>query len=347
MILKIGNRLIERYNQAAITLNYNSVASTFGFSLYFDPDNEEHKRMFKPGQYQDVTIEHNGELLITGTMLTHGFESSAQRSLVSVSGYSKTGVIEDCEIPKSAYPLQTNGLSLRQICQRVISPFGLNLIVDPVVASKVDVKYSQSTGKDDQSVKEYIDSLAKQKYVVITHDEKGNLVLTEANTRQAPIWDFSDTAKFVKMNLDFDGQQMHSEINFDKQATKRGKGNAGQARVTNPYCKVFRPKSNRQTSGENVDTKYVARNGLSEELKAVELSIELDSWSLGGKLIRPNNIVTVINPESYIYKKTRWFISSVEFSGDTNSSEINDGTAKITCCLPEVFTNDTPVNIFD
>lgn len=347
MILKIGSRLIEQYNQAAITLNYDSVASTFAFSLYFDPDNPEHKQLFKPGQYHDVTIEHNGELLITGTMLTSGFASGPERSLVSVAGYSKTGVIEDCEIPLSAYPLQTNGLSLRQICQRVLKPFGLNLIVDPSVNSKVDAKYSQSTASDDQSVKAYIDSLARQKYVVITHDEKGNLVLTEAKVKQTPILDFNNDSRFLNMTLDFDGQQMHSEITFKKQATKRGKGNAGQASVTNPYCKIFRPKSNRQTSGENVDTKYVARNGLSEELKSIQLVIEVDSWSLGGELIRPNNIITVVNPECYIYNKTRWFIKSVEFSGDHNSSSTNDGTAKLTCCLPEVFTNVTPINIFD
>lgn len=347
MILKVGTQTITQYNQAAITLNYDSVASTFAFSLFFDPSNAEHKRLFKPGQYHDVTIEHNGERLITGTMLTHGFSSGPEKSLVSVSGYSKTGIIEDCEVPLSAYPLQTNGLSLRQICQKVLKPFNLNLMVDPAISSKVDAKFPQSTAGDDQSVKAYIDALARQKYVVITHDEFGNLVLTEAKVTQTPFAEFSPGLRDLKMELNFDGQQMHSEITFQKQATKRGKGNAGQSNVSNPYCRIHRPKTSRQTSGRNVDTKYVARNGLSEELKAIELTIEVDSWSRGGKLWRPNIIVTVINPECYIYNKCRWFVRSVEFSGDENSSETNDGTAKLVCCLPEVFTNETPINIFD
>ncbi|MFA6057290.1 MAG: hypothetical protein WC756_03760 [Taibaiella sp.] len=347
MILKIGTRKIDLYNQVSVTLNYDSVASTFAFSLFFDPNNEEHKRIFKPLQYLPATIEHNGQTLITGTMLSGGFSDGSEKSLVTVSGYSKTGVLEDCEIPMEAYPLQTDSLSLKQICERLIKPFDLTLIIDPSVLEKVNGRFTRSTAGDDQTVKAYIDELARQKYVVLTHDQYGNLLLTEAKPKQTPIWNFDSREKFVKMDLNTDGQQMHNTITYQKQATKRGKGNAGQSSVDNPYCKVYRPKVSRQTSGESIDTKFVSRNGLSEELKAIELTIELDSWNLGGKLILPNNIVTVTNPVVFLYKKTEWFIKSVEFSGDENSSNINDGTAKLVCCLPEVFTKDMPVNIFD
>ena len=96
MELKIGGQKIQHFNHVAVSLRYDSVASVFSFNFYFDPSNADHKAMFKPGMYPDVTIEHAGELLITGTLLSYSFSSSPVRQLLSISGYSKPGVLEDC-----------------------------------------------------------------------------------------------------------------------------------------------------------------------------------------------------------------------------------------------------------
>ena len=342
MILKIGNRSIDLYNTVNVTLSYDSVASAFSMSVFFDPNNADQKAMFKPGRYAEVTLDHEGEVLITGTLLIIKFASEAEYQLAQLSGYSKTGVLEDCEIPTSSYPLQSDKLSLKEIAEKVVKPFGLKVIIDPAVASKVSRPLPKSTASDSQSIKGYLSEIAGQKHVMVTHDQYGNLVLTEAKTTQSPIFDFTP-GTYLKASLDFDGQQMHNEVTIQKQATLKHKGNTGQASVKNPYCNVFRPKTARQTSGEIVDTGNAARNMLSDELKAISVRIEVQGWKLGNKIIRPNNIVTIISPENYIYKKTRLFIQSVSFTGKSNGDE----TAVINCCLPEVFSTATPINIFD
>jgi prophage tail gpP-like protein len=347
MILKIGNRKLDTYNDVSVGLQYDSVASVFSFSFYFDPANADHRAMFKPGNYADVTIEHEGELLITGTLLSPVFQSGPEQQLMTISGYSKTGVLEDCEIPTSAYPLQSDNLTLEQIANRCIGPFGLNLIVDPVVSDKVNSKYKKSTAGDQQSVKEYLSSLAGQKHVILSHDNKGNLLMTEANVNAAPVFDFSGGQPALNMELQFDGQRMHSNVTLIKQQTKgrkdgsNKKGNAGQAENTNPYVPVFRPRVNRQTSGEEVDTVLAARNMLSEELKGIALKIDIHGWTLGGKIIRPNTIITVQDEYLYLFEKTRWLVAAVEFKGDSESK-----TATLTCFLPDVFSSAAPKNIF-
>jgi len=97
MILKVGSKSVDFFNDISITLDYNSVCSTFKFSFYFNPENESHKAVCKPLSYADVTIEHKGELLITGTLLNVEFNDSAKKELCTITGYAKTGVLEDCE----------------------------------------------------------------------------------------------------------------------------------------------------------------------------------------------------------------------------------------------------------
>jgi len=342
MILKLGNIKFDIYNGISVTLSYDSIASLFSASLFFDPSNALHKQIFRPLQYLPATIEHNGETLITGYALSHGFESGAIDTMVSISGSSITGVLEDCEIPVSAYPLQSNGLNLREIAEKVCGAFKLKAVVDPVVSDRVNQKYTSSIASDTDRAKEYLCELANQKNIIITHDEQGNVLLTEAKTKAAPIYDFSTGAPVVRASFPIDGQKMHSSISVVKQAAKSGKGNAGQAVVNNPYCPAYRPKVMRQTSGGDVDTGKAARNVLSDELKAMPLTLELDRWELNGKIIRPNNIITIQDPKLFLYNKTKFFIEQVTFTGNEKEQK-----ATLTCYLPEVYNNEVPKNIFE
>lgn len=341
MILKAGNRQLNTYNDVHLQLNYEGVASAFSFLCYFDPDNAEQKELFKPGTYKPVTIEHEGELLLTGVILAYSFNSSSVKDLVRISGYSNTGVLGDCEIPVSAYPLQQNKLSLKQITEKIIKPFGLKLVVDSIVSKEANKEIAKSTSDDNQSVRSYLCALANQRQVIVSHTAKGELLLTREQVNQSPVYHFDGSLPAVGMSLNFDGQRMHDKISLIKQATKRGKGNAGQSTITNPYVSVYRPTVKRQTSGQDVDTQLGTRNILSAELKGVELTIELDRWDINGQLVKPNQVITVTNPELHIYNKARFFITSVDYRGNNEAQ-----TATLKCVLPEVYNGDTPKNIF-
>lgn len=341
MILKAGNKQLSTYNDVHLQLNYEGVASAFSFVFLFDPGNAEQKDMFRPGSFTPVTIEHDGELLLTGMILASEFNSSATKQLVRVSGYSKTGVLEDCEIPVSAYPLQQNKLTLKQIAEKIIKPFGLKLVIDNSVSNEANKVIAKSTSDDNQTVRSYLTALANNRQVIVSHTAKGELLFTREQVNQAPVYHFDGSFPAINMNLFFDGQRMHDKISLIKQATKRGKGNAGQTTISNPYVSVFRPTVKRQTSGKDVDTGMGARNILSAELKGIELTIELDRWSINGNLVKPNQVITVTNPELHIYNKAKFFIAGVTYKGNQEAQ-----TAVLKCVLPEVYNGDTPKNIF-
>jgi prophage tail gpP-like protein len=341
MELRIGTKKIDRYNEVTLSLRYDSVGSTFSFSFDYDPDDADHREMFRPGAYKEVTIRHEGELLLTGTLVSPtDFTSSPTRQPIKISGYSKPGILEDCQIPLSAYPLQGDNINLKNIAEKIIKPFGIKLVVDANAGSTVSKSYKNSHGGDTQTCAAYLRELAGQRNIIITHDAQGNLVLTVANTTSKPVYDFVQARPVTNMKLSFDGQKMHSDIIVQRQADKRG-GNAGHATIKNPYVDIFRPRVVRQSSGNDTDTKQAARNMLSEELKYISVSIEVDTWYLNGSLIKPNNTITLQSNDLHLPKKTTFFIEEVELKSDNKAQ-----TATLTCYLPEVYNGKIPVNIF-
>jgi prophage tail gpP-like protein len=149
---RIRNRKITLFNKININLKYDSVASTFAIQYYF------------------------GELLLTGYVLSITFNSGPVKQMVSIGGYSLTGVLEDSDIPIAIEGMRfdnTNS-SLKDIALRYLKPFGIGLVIDGSVISEStqDVQgvasiiqptiglnsYTQSTPENEitKTVEEYL-----------------------------------------------------------------------------------------------------------------------------------------------------------------------------------------------
>jgi prophage tail gpP-like protein len=348
MNLKVKNHYnVEFFNEFTLDLRYDSVGSTFSFSLYFDPNNDVHRFLWQPGHYHVVSVEHNGELLIRGFVLSQSFNNSPTKKLSSISGYSLPGVLEDCQIPPSVYPLQFDGQTLAQITRHILGYFHqknspIKLVVDPIVSAEVNSVFDKTTANETQSVKDYLSSVASQKNVIMSHTPEGDLLYTKANTTKAPIFHFHKGLPSTSMELTFNGQPMHQTISLLKQASEDG-GNAGDETIRNPYVPfVRRPKVKKQSSGTDNDTGNAARMALSEELKNITLKIETSIWEIDGLIIKPNNTITVTNDELYLPKRSKWFIESVSLKGNEKQN-----TAVLNCVLPQVYDDSKVENIFE
>lgn len=380
LVLKINDRLkirtIKHFNNVKIGLKYDSIASTFEFSFYFNPDNHDLEELACVSHYHEAIIEYNGEVLLTGYIVSQSFTSTPTRQMSHFSGCSKTGFLAHCQIPPSSFPLQSNGLSLRQITQKIIQPFDIKLVIDPNVYKKTGIIYTakqnpdtpdpkrkkdpityvtqqlslddkvdnpidESTADISQIISDYITELAVQRNIILSHDEKGNLLLTEAKTKMLPIFHLEKGMIGVVMSLSFKGEQLHSDITVVKQADSDG-GNASQYTIQNPYVPiVYRPKTVVMSSGDSTTAQEAAQNALAAELKSIQLIINIDRWVLDGKIIRPNNVISVLNSDLYIYEKSNWFIESVDYEGDQEKQ-----IATLTCVLQECYNGQYPSNVF-
>jgi prophage tail gpP-like protein len=344
MILKVGNKKIEKFNSIDITLKFDSVASIFAFSFYYDKTNPSPIAPFKR-----CTIEDDGEVLIIGTILSPVYQDGSVKSLTSISGYSLPGVLEDCEIPTSLYPLQSDGKSLKQITEYLIKPFGFGLVIDQgknftEIIDKANEVIDTSTAEAGQTIKAYLATIASQKNIIIGHTASGSLRFTRAYASGKSKYSFKSGQPNVSIDVVFSGQPMHSKITVVKQADVDG-GNAGEATVKNPYVSTFRPKVIVQSSGTDIDSNQAAKNALSDELKNIQVIVTiggLDKWSYSGNKIRPNNLIDILAPECKIDKKTQFFVEQVQLTEDASGAQ----TAILTCVVPEVHNGQTPYKRF-
>lgn len=338
------NRTVDHFNNVFVDLKFNSLSSTFNFAYYFDPENQGHIEFSCWSHFHESTIiADNGEAVMVGPLLSQKFKQSAEPELANVAGYSKTGALGDCTVSRSNYPLQTDGLSLVQICNRLIAPFEIDLVVDPAVASRANKSLSTSTIGESETIGSYLTKLARQKDIIVSHTVDGKLWLTEANVNQKPIMDFDlsgPSLPCLSAEFEFNGQPVHSEILVQKQQSLTG-GNAGVQVIKNPYAVgIHRPTSVNQTSGDDNDTSSAARRALANELRNIKLMIELDRWFVNDKLITPNNLLTIKAPKLYLPNKSKFFIEQVTLTGNESAQR-----ATLSCVIPEVYTNEIPKSL--
>jgi prophage tail gpP-like protein len=344
MILKVGNKKIEKFNSIDITLKYDSVASTFAFSFYFDTTKSN-----PIAPYKRCIIEDDGETLITGTILSSVYQDGSVKVLTTISGYSLPGVLEDCEIPTSLYPLQSDGKTLKEITEALIKPFGFGLVIDQgknftEIIDKSNEVIPTSTAEAGQSIKSYLASIASQKNIIIGHTNGGSLRFTRAFASGKSKYSFASGQPNLSISVVFSGQPMHSEITVIKQADIDG-GNAGEATVKNPYVSTYRPKVIVQTSGSDINSLQAAKNALADELKNIKVVISiggLTDWKYSGNKIRPNTLIDVLAPECNIKTKTQFFVEEVQLIETAENGQ----TAVLSCVVPEVHNGQTPFKRF-
>lgn len=343
MILKINdryfNRKVDFFTDFKMNMKYDAMSSNFTLGYDFDPDNAEHKEFSCVGHHHICTLEDNNELLMTCYILSQGFADTPEPELAVINGYSLAGILEDCEIPPGK-TLESNLLTLNEIAQKFIEPFGLQMVVDSSASQAMNEPFEVNDAKETESIKSFLSKLASQKNIIISHDQFGRIIFVKPTKNKKPIFDFVRGIPGVTYKLTYNGKGMHSVITAIQDANDDDI--ASNASVNNPYCPiVFRPHVIIQNSGTSNDTEAAVQNALQQELKNLTLTIGLDRWTLNDKIVRPGELITCFNPKVYLYNKSTWMIEEIDFTGDSQKQ-----TATLKCVLPEVFTGGTPVNIF-
>jgi len=338
MKLKINNKDFLFFNNFAIGLSLDTVASTFSFSVRFDPDNESHKVLFKPLSYNQVKLyTDDNKLLLTGVLVNHNFTSTGQPQLVKVSGYSLGGILEDVNIPYTDYPLESIKRSLKDIASKLLSSFNLTMVIDSSAERDMNLIYDKTVASPGESIKSYLSKLAAQRNIILSHNEKGDIVFTKPSFSGKPKFSFNKTNS-ISMSLSVKGQGLHSSIWVLRQPSKDNNGLTPVDKIDNNLVGVFRSGVKVLSSGTDTDTAKAVKNVLASEMKNIGLTINLKD-DLG---IFPGDIVDVENNELFLYKKTKFVVSKVSISKNVDKTPTS-----LSLVLPEVYTGNSPQKIFD
>lgn len=342
--IKIDNKDYEGFSNVAVNLTFDAVASTFSFDAYFDPENDSHRELFRPLRYREVKIYEDNVLLLTGNILSHRYSAQARNNLVPVSGYSKTGILEDVSIPPDLYPLETVNKSLKEIATRLTEPFGIGVVIDDEVADDAAKLYEKSASSGSDTVAGYLAQLASQRNITLTHTPAGNLRLARPKKVKAAIATYIENMPAVTIDLEVNGQGMHSETTVMRQGSITDDLN-GESTKKNPLVGQYRPLVKEQTKGGSGDTENAANNASSSELQGISLTITSDRWTWydGRRLsvITPDHYINVNSPSCFLSRTSVWFVKAV-----TLTENDKERGATIYCVLPESFNGEEPKNIF-
>jgi prophage tail gpP-like protein len=331
MNLYINEDIFSSFSRYRISLIYNAVASSFRFDALRDEF---------PTQltYPDCEIYNlNDELLITGTIVNDNRRLSASPELISVEGYSKPGILEDVNIPIDAYPLQTDKLSLERIVDKLFGIFNIDYTVDSVVSSAFKKTYNKVNASHSTTVKDFINSLASQRGIIMSHDAKGRVLFTRVLTDNLiPVMNFEEgNTGTESYTLNINGQSLHSDITVLKQASINDKA-IGQSTVKNPMIAQYRPKVKVSNAGDVFDADKAARMELSAELSRIKIIIETTEF------VKPGNLITVQAPSLNIHNPAELFIESTIINGTPERESFT-----LSCVMKEVYNFQDVKNIFE
>lgn len=310
-----------------LSLCYNTIASTFGFSGLDDYSPI-------PCKYPKTQIYLGDELLLTGVIVNQQYQQNPKPTLVSVSGYSKAGVLEDCTIPISAMPMQLDNMSLKEICDKLFPLYDISYTYENIVKPLMFKKFEKTNFDYDKPLKSIIVDLATERGIYVNHLPDGQVRFTDSSTDNLEVVEHFEDDGVTEMSLDVNGQQMHSSITV-LSSTDDTSIVEGEYTISNPYVQIKRPIIHRMKKGDSMDIKEYARFLLGAELRAITLKISTT------KFIKPGNVISVKSKKLKLPRETIFFVEKTDVSADKNGLKY-----ELSCVIKDVYSKKAVKNEF-
>jgi len=332
MKLTINDKDFTHFVSFDITLTHNAVASSFTFTGLnrMIPDYLTYPKC--------EIFDENDQLLLSGIIISQQQKLSSTSELFSVSGYSKAGILEDCNLPKELYPLQNNNLSLKEISDKILSFYDIEFSYTENVAIDFTKNYNQTTIKIDETIKQYLDRLATQRNIILTNTRHGDLLFTRFNSDDlyTELEIEEGRTGFISAELTVNGQEMYAETTILKQAGENP--DSGQYTIKNPYAAdTQRTKTKILRNGNIFDVKNAALSELHNQLRHIKIRIEVTEYAATGSIVEFKAASLGIKDWVYL------FVEQVKIVGTAKNIKY-----ELICVPLDVYTeNENVENIFD
>lgn len=308
--------------------------SVLSFDAPFEPERTEFRRTFQPLSFKPLEVLVGGELLFSGTMLGVDPELEPDRRTVKVSGYAKPGVLEDCPMPASAWPLELNGLKLRAIAERLAAPFGLTVEMN----GDEGAEFRRVALRPDEHVHAFLTELAKQRGLSMRDTPAGALQFHRPAASSPVVRLQEGAGGLTGVRVSFQPQDYSSEITGQAR-TRSGRGGARTTQANPFLSSVVRPSTFtlEETDGPDVPAATSARMGRMFA-NAMRVSVELPTWRTpDGALFEPGSTLSLEAPSAMVYRETTFLIREVTFR-----QEADQLGAQLALALPGAFSGEVP-----
>jgi hypothetical protein len=135
--------------------------------------------------YQRIEARRDGVLIFTGELTDYdidfddnGFGETPPKPN-TYTAYSLPYILEDCSIPLEIYPLQTESSTLKDVVLKVCNHYGITLVIDKSALDVANTILKTVDSNPEDTCKSFIDSICSQNGLILSHNEKGNLIITK------------------------------------------------------------------------------------------------------------------------------------------------------------------------
>lgn len=333
--LLIDGKRFRFWDSLKITSAIDSF-SVVEFGAPFDFNIPGFKEVFKPFSYKSVIVTIGGDPVFTGVMVAVNPVIETEQKTITVSCYSLPGVLNDCNPPaSSAESLEFNNLKLTDIARALCEPFGINAkFIDDSGAT-----FELVACEADKTIFSFLSDLAKQRNLIITDDERGNLVFHKSIARGNPVARFTSGDNGPLMITPaFNPQEYYSHVTGMQDVSIGDSGS--QYTVKNTKLNgIIRPLTFTIPDTATADIKTTVNAKIGRMFgNMVSYSVRIPSWrDPGGGLWKPNTSITLFAPDAMIYRDYDFIIRSIVFERDTSTK-----TATLNLVMPGSFSGEIP-----
>jgi prophage tail gpP-like protein len=332
--ISIRGERFRFWSSVSITRNIDSV-DTVVLQAPFDPTDPIRREIFRPYSYAEASVDVGGSRVFTGTVLDPTPDDNPSGNIVSLSAYSRPGVLMDCTAPDSMYPLQKDNVKLDVIARELCEPFGIRVVFEASAGAAFERVVCGTTRK----IYTFLADLAKQRSLILGSNTEGDLVFRQSVVSGNPVARlFESEPPLVSVKPAFSSQDMFSHVT-GLEPMIVGLQGASYTERNSLLSGVLRPRVLEVTDGEEgaVQAAVQAEAGRMYG-NAFDYVVEVATWfDQNDALWEPNTLVELTAPRAFVYNPYQMLVKSVRFDRDEDSER-----ATLVLTVPEAYSGQIP-----
>lgn len=302
--IEIAGRQFLGWKEVTITRSLESLCASFNFSYtdawaFTTPDNlvskvvsySNKKWYINAGDACQIFID--GELILTGYVDAVGASIDSSNRNFTASGRDKTCDLVDSSASAERWETWQN-LTITQIANNICKKFDITLLLDSYALS-IGNKF-QSISSNGQTAHEILDDMAKQRGILLTTSEKGELVLTRPGIRRSKTH-LIEQQNVISASISVDHKNRFSKYYVYGQAigdallstNETSAVRKSRSSATDEGVSRYRPKITQDdNSTSNLEAqKRVQWQAKYNAAKGTQVNVTVPSWRQGDKASDP------------------------------------------------------------
>ncbi len=287
----------------------------------------ELREMLRPFMYREAQAYIGGKLAIDGRLYSVRHKISKNGTVAALEGWSYTADLVDSTVKP---PYEANKITLEERARSLVDPLGIKVIFDV----EDDAPFDRVTADKTETIFAHLVSLAKQRGVLITSNNTGDLVFTKATTSDSVGTLEEGIPPFQEAEISFDGRARFNRYKALGQSPKKNSKTATSEDSRVPISRFTTFNADDSTGG---DIQKAADWRRSKQLsEALTFTLPVPTWyAPDGSLWAPNTIVTVKSPTLYLEDGYNFLIREVQYDYKDSGT-----TATLHLVPPETYTGE-------